>query len=64
VPAARIGEGGLAVTVVTSPEEMRKIADYLELVSLKSLKAEVDLSRWRGRRLRGWQGGRDVTGMR
>ncbi len=49
VPAARIGEGGLSITLVTSPEELRKIADYLELVSLKCLKAEVDLSRWRGR---------------
>jgi len=49
VSAAKIGEGGLSVKIATRPEEMAKIAAYLELEALQSLDAEVELSRWRGR---------------
>jgi uncharacterized metal-binding protein YceD (DUF177 family) len=47
VPIARIGEAGLAVAVTTLPDELAKVAAYLELESIQSLKAEVELSRWR-----------------
>lgn len=49
MPVSRIGEAGLSVTVVTLPEEMAQIAAYLELESIQSLKAEVELARWRDR---------------
>jgi uncharacterized metal-binding protein YceD (DUF177 family) len=49
VQAAKVGEGGLALAVTPSPNNLAKIAEYLELVSLQALTADVQLSRWRAK---------------
>jgi uncharacterized protein len=52
VSVAKVGESGLAQAIEAKPEEHEKIAQYLDLVAVRSLKADVKLSRWRGRGLR------------
>jgi len=52
VAVAKVGESGLAQTVEAKPGEVEKIAAYLDLVEVRSLKADVKLSRWRGKGLR------------
>jgi len=49
VQAAKVGEGGLAVSVTPAPGNLPKIADYLELVSLQGLSGDVLLTRWRAK---------------
>lgn len=52
VTVAKVGESGHTSTIEAKPEELANIAEYLDLVALGSLKAEVQLNRWRGKGLR------------
>lgn len=52
VAVAKVGESGLAQTIEAKLGEVEKIAAYLDLVAVHSLKADIKLSRWRGRGLR------------
>lgn len=52
VTVAKIGEAGLAQTIEAKPEEFEKIARYLDVPAIQSLKAEVALTHWRGKGVR------------
>jgi len=52
VTVAKVGEGGFAQTIEAKPEEYEKIAEYLDLAAVQSLKAHVQLHRWRHKGLR------------
>jgi uncharacterized metal-binding protein YceD (DUF177 family) len=52
VTVAKVSESGFAQTIEAKPEEHEKIAEYLDLVAVGSLKADILLSRWRGKGLR------------
>lgn len=56
VSVAKIGDAGLVQTIVATPKELVTIASYLGLPEVKSLQADVALTRWRGKGVR-------VTGM-
>lgn len=49
VSVGKIGDAGLVQTVEVAKPDREKIAQYLELVSIESLVAEVTLARWRGK---------------
>jgi uncharacterized metal-binding protein YceD (DUF177 family) len=52
VAVAKVGESGLAQTIEAKSGEHEKIAEYLDLAAVRSLKADIKLSRWRGKGLR------------
>lgn len=52
VTAAKVGESGFTQTIEAKPEEYAKIAEYLDLVAVQSLKADIQLHRWRNKGLR------------
>lgn len=52
ISVAKIGEAGLAQTVVAKPQEFEAIASYLDLAALKALSGEFALTRWRGKGVR------------
>lgn len=47
VAVSKIGEAGLAIDITANAGEMAKIAAYLDLLSLGSFTARVELTRWR-----------------
>jgi uncharacterized metal-binding protein YceD (DUF177 family) len=47
VPVNRIGEAGVAINIAVTTAELPKIAAYLDLLSLQSLTAQVEVTRWR-----------------
>jgi uncharacterized metal-binding protein YceD (DUF177 family) len=49
VPVGKISDAGLMLDVVANASDLPKIAAHLDLLSLQSLRAEVSLSRWRGK---------------
>jgi uncharacterized metal-binding protein YceD (DUF177 family) len=52
VAVAKVGQAGLVRTLAATPSEFAKIADYLGLVGVRTLSAEVGLTRWRDRGVR------------
>lgn len=52
VSVSKIGDAGLQQTVTARAEEFPAIARYLELASVKALKGEFGLERWRGKGIR------------
>ena len=49
VPVTRVGDAGVAMTVTVPADVLAKIAGYLDLESLQAFRAEILLSKWRGR---------------
>lgn len=47
VSVAKVGQAGLVRTLAATPSEFARIADYLGLVGVRALSAEVRLTRWR-----------------
>lgn len=52
VAVAKVSESGLTQTIEAKPAEFEKIAAYLDLVAVASLKADILLSRWRSKGVR------------
>lgn len=52
VSVAKVGASGLVQTLEVKPTESERIAEYLDLVALRGLKAEIALAPWRGKGLR------------
>jgi len=49
VPVSKINDSGLTVDVVANASELPQVAAYLDLVSLQSLTAQINLTRWRSK---------------
>jgi uncharacterized metal-binding protein YceD (DUF177 family) len=52
VAVAKVGPSGLVQTVEAKSTEYEKIAEYLDLIALHGLRAEIALAPWRGKGLR------------
>jgi uncharacterized metal-binding protein YceD (DUF177 family) len=52
VPAARVGDNGLAQRLEANDAERERIARYLGLIGLTAMTADVQLAHWRGKGLR------------
>ena len=52
ISVTKIGDSGLAQTISASPADFANIAAYLDIAGVKTLTAEIALTRWRGKGVR------------
>ena len=52
IAIAKVGEGGLVQKIAAGPNDLPRIAAYLDLVAIGALSAELTLTRWRARGVR------------
>ncbi len=52
IAIAKVGEGGLVQKITAGPNDLPRIATYLDLTAIGALSAEMTLTRWRARGVR------------
>ena len=52
IAIAKVGEGGLVQKITVGPNDLPRIAAYLDLAAIGTLSAEMTLTRWRARGIR------------